>query len=367
MPVVEAGYQVPSNFNSLPRATFSNQSGDDSGRLRTLIRDNRSTGAIITFLNSNTPYELGNINLEDNIHIRFNDNVHILQSAQGNVFRLAGENTSVVGRTNSRAVIEAMRSGRIRFRAALATSLAQNFLIQSLNIIEKRTTFTPIETTGTSANGTIRNITVQGEGSTGGWGLLQMQGGRNIDLINLNGLGGYTARLEQNEPFGRRYDDIVGRNLICRNGRAPIALFPNQPNGSVDFRRLRGNRSAFSADLGGRSSNDFSSLRLINVQNAYGIRNAQYRNFSNDQVPRLVPTPLRSNIISREGPFVDGPSIGGVRISPTAARIATVSNVRISRFPQRFYRYRDSNGTLRNMPPILTSSVRAEMVADSER
>ncbi len=367
-----AGYTRPSNFGSLPRRDFRNESGVDSSRLNRLMNQLRDSdnGGVITLKSSSQEYQLGRITIRDNFHIRLEPGVKIRQSVNGAVFNLRGKNCSIVGsRSGRRPEFHTLGFGPdFRFYAVLAGDGADNFLVEGFDVFERETRFPAISSAGSAKNGLFRSVSMVGDGATGGWGAFQMQGGVNIDLRGISGLGGFTCRLEQND-VGTRYDDITGRNITCKYGRGALALIPNQRNGSVDFSQIRSEGCGWGASISGNGSDrTFSSGRVSGVVSIYDATRAQFRAFRRDRTVDFVPGPLKSNI--RQIPtndsvsFSNGPTLGTCLISDDSRiRVERASN---QRFPWPLYRYRNAQGQRVGQPAVIRGAL-FQTIADQRQ
>ncbi len=131
--------------------------------------------------------------------------------------------------------------------------MARNFLISDAIILDDETIFAAVEFDGRNFNnvvigpeyGVVKNI--DNYNSIYGYGLMQMQYGRNILFSDLYSLGGVTVRLESH--LGGYYetdcieyiDGIVARDIRCENGHAAVMLSPHfVKNGWVDIRNISG-------------------------------------------------------------------------------------------------------------------------------
>ena len=89
--------------------------------------------------------------------------------------------------------------------------------------------------------GQVTNITAMG--GTPGYGLIQLQSARHVHFSNLDGMGGYTLRLETGGNSGGdpsvMVTNITADNITCRNGRGAFAAWPHsQKNGDFHVRGL---------------------------------------------------------------------------------------------------------------------------------
>eukprot|EP01043_Picozoa_sp_COSAG02_P067747 COSAG02_NODE_10998_length_1814_cov_1.549854_1_plen_355_part_00 len=89
--------------------------------------------------------------------------------------------------------------------------------------------------------GEVTNITAIG--GTPGYGLIQLQSAQHVHFSNLDGVGGYTLRLETGGNSGGdpsvMVNNITADNITCRNGRGAFAAWPHsQKNGDFHVRGL---------------------------------------------------------------------------------------------------------------------------------
>jgi hypothetical protein len=82
-------------------------------------------------------------------------------------------------------------------------------------------------------DGSFINIT--STGGIWGYGTTQIQTGQRLLFENLDGSGGTTLRLETGAgEYGAFVDQIVAKNIVCRNGHASVMIAPHcQMNGLV--------------------------------------------------------------------------------------------------------------------------------------
>lgn len=89
--------------------------------------------------------------------------------------------------------------------------------------------------------GEVTNITAVG--GTPGYGLIQLQSAQHVHFSNLEGVGGYTLRLETGGNSGGdpsvMVNNITADNITCHNGRGAFAAWPHsQKNGDFHLRGL---------------------------------------------------------------------------------------------------------------------------------
>ncbi len=363
----QAGWSTPPGFHSLPRVNFENEPGDDTPRFVRQIRSFGPTGGIIRIKRSSREYHLGRIHVTDNIHIQIERGVRIRQSAQGNVFVMLGDNVSVTGATSgtgSKAVFLAMhrREGvSLRFRAIIAQNGGSNFLMQNFDIIENGSTFAPIEVRDYS-NGTVRGIDMAGQGQNGSWGTMQLQGGANVDYFNIDGLGGQTARFEQNfaESF---FDDINLRNIRVRYGTTALGISPhNTRNGLIRASLIRSLGAGNCVGINGNGTTaTYRRAEVRDVVATFRSNGAQFRNFGADRNTDFTPERFKSRIQRPSNRFGRGASLNCLRIADDSRRWATTTGARHEGFPFEHYNYIDSRGVQRPQPAILTRSLFIEI------
>ncbi|MFR9524525.1 MAG: glycosyl hydrolase family 28-related protein, partial [Rikenellaceae bacterium] len=128
-----------------------------------------------------------------------------------------------------------------------------NFEISDILIEDNETVFAAIDFTGENIDNVIYGPTkgvvkdLENYNSEYGYGLIQVQFGRDMLFKNLYSLGGATLRLESHLTTYYQTDcieyiaRIVGREITCENGHAAVMLSPHfVENSWVDVRGMEG-------------------------------------------------------------------------------------------------------------------------------
>ncbi len=345
---VLADYETPAGFDNLPTVSLSaSSSGDDLTNFNDAMASLSSQGGGIILMEAGD-YQMSGIDLESNIHVRMKAGVTIQQTTATNVFtignRTTATNVSIAGVSDSdRPLIRALQptaANESDFRAVKVAN-AQNFMVSNLNIRDEQTRFSTINSAEGSNEGTIENIKMTGAGP--GWGLYQVQSGQNILVRNLDGEGGFTLRLEQdNDDLPVGIQNLVAENIISRNGRAAVLVAPKSTtNGTVDITNVRSFGSQWAVlSTDGKGDGVFEQVNISNVAATFGSDDAQFRTFRQDgNVIDFVPNNLRGNVEAYDLPskpekFQTGPSMGVV--SAELADWVSITDVEPASFPESF-------------------------------
>ncbi|MFI3319070.1 MAG: hypothetical protein SNH88_07790 [Rikenellaceae bacterium] len=173
-----------------------------------------------------------------------------------------------------------------------------------------------------------------------GYGLVQIQAGRNIRFYNLHGIGGLTLRLEtglesmNRAQFGGVWD-IIGENISVVNGQSAVMCVPHgMKNGVCHFDGITAISSGLGFGLGESDANEDpnkghnagyagsfgAGTSVKNVTAVFGT-NAQIKLKSLGS----VPWELRDEVGEPyDGVINNAPSLGCVRI---ATRVPIVYDI----------------------------------------
>jgi len=217
---------------------------------------------------------------------------------------------------------------------------AEGFLVSNVIVLDNHTQFSAFVFNGETINnraygpknGVVKNAITRN--SDYGYGLVQMQLGKNILFKNINGIGGATLRLEPHNKNLRTLDavnvldNVVARGVTCVEGNAAIMLSPHfVTNGTVDFRNVTGTRCGAAVRIEkGFITQDERNFGITNVgtfNSSSIIRNVKVTHAeSRAQVKpkhyRYLPCNLRglttNDVLSPfpHGDSFKGPSIAGV-------------------------------------------------------
>ncbi|WP_111709812.1 hypothetical protein [Lutibacter citreus] len=217
---------------------------------------------------------------------------------------------------------------------------ADGFLVSDVSILDNHTQFSAFVFNGETINnraygpknGVLKNANTTN--SDYGYGLIQMQLGKNIFYSNISGIGGATLRLEPHNKNLRTLDavnvidNIVARNVRCTEGNAAIMLSPHfMANGIVDLRDITSVRCGAAVRIeGGFISKDekaygitsigsFDSRSIIrDVKVTYAETGAQVKPKHYRYLPCNLKGLTTKNVLSEflHGDSFEGPSIAGV-------------------------------------------------------
>lgn len=253
--------------------TKGSQDGDNLNREITSL--SKSGGGIIHIKKGT--YYLSDIELRSNIHIKIDADVIIEPELTGfktganiSIFNVGNqfpvENVAI---TNADEDITFKNTwftvnipmGSYRRVNFAAFSNVKNFKISGLKISDSYTVFSAI-VLNLPKNGNRNNIPVNGivkdvllTDAHVGYGVIQIQAGKTILCKNLDGKGGITLRVETgaketNMVNEVTVDDIVGRNIIIRNGDAAVDLSPHRVDqGRVDVEGIIAVNSTYAVRL----------------------------------------------------------------------------------------------------------------------
>lgn len=146
--------------------------------------------------------------------------------------------------------------------AVFALRNIENFLFSDISIQDNQTVFSSF-TLGVTThkeghffprNGIIKNCTTTN--ADYGYGLVQVQAGKNILFKNISGQGGVTLRLETGETKMNNLQkggvhDIFGYNIECHDGNAGVMISPHaMHNGIVTIDGVTTTNCGFGVRIG---------------------------------------------------------------------------------------------------------------------
>jgi len=264
----------PSNFYTLPTSfrrtvNFKTQynvdnsfNTNDSEKLQRAIDElSNSGGGKLIIPRGN--YSFNGVSLKNNVHIEVNKN------AIFKPFNTSGRRALLMFLFTSTNRNQPLRNTSIscsngRFRVDLNDVRplgrgfrfcnfrnADGFLVSNVNVLDNHTQFSAFVFNGETINnraygpknGVVKNAITRN--SDYGYGLVQMQLGKNILFKNISGIGGATLRLEPHNKNLRTLDavnvldNVVGRGVSCTEGNSAVMLSPHfVTNGVVDIRNI---------------------------------------------------------------------------------------------------------------------------------
>lgn len=136
------------------------------------------------------------------------------------------------------------------------------FYVSNINVLDRHTQFSAFVFNGETieeraygpTNGVLMNVNT--DNSDYGYGLVQMQLGKNIFFRNISGTGGTTLRIETHNVNLRPLnavnviENIVARNVRCKDGNAAVMLSPHfMDNGYVDISNVFAENSGFAVRI----------------------------------------------------------------------------------------------------------------------
>lgn len=262
------------------------ESENDSNTLNTEINRMSSSdtekGGVITLLKpTDKPYlYLSNIVLKNNIHIKIASNVIIRPwfspSRDKNVPIFEMGIDSKINNVAITCINEDSENPDDYFSVELTGGAEErvtmlfahrvtDFKVAGIKFFDSNTIFSNLEFNlnksqsrddgDISNNGVVKNIISLNNHV--GYGVIQVRAGKNILFKNLDGQGGVTLRLETGflpaiTSEVMTIDQIVGRDLIIRNGDAAIMLSPHRvTQGHVDIRGIEAYSSTYAAQIDG--------------------------------------------------------------------------------------------------------------------
>lgn len=316
-----------------------NDSLDDSERLQAMIDDvSNSGGGIITIKSGD--YYVSEIALKSNVHIKTEANVtfHIGDATpvnektelikKGNMFRLTGDddwitNVSFEALNPKEKYVIDLDTKKYDSTFGFSCGAVNNFKISDAKILGDYKAYQKISVGGgkvggvsvVATSGVISDIDCYN--TIYGYGLIQIQAGKDILFKNLYGEGGVTLRIEngfiQYEGENtQRVNGIYGRNIKCENGHfAFMCADHGIPIGYFDVQNLYAKSCVATASIG--SGNTDSILR--DVKAVYGEK-AQLK--SKDLYK--LPLALKNSVVYDEN---DPGNIknGGINPDGTDARM----------------------------------------------
>jgi len=252
--------------NSVVVSFTGNDDGKDSSTLNTAIKDlSNSGGGILTIYKvSGKDYiYLRNVDLKDNVHIKIAPqvvirpwyggsrpkNIIIFGIGESNLVKNIAITSTFEDSTNPSEYFTVELPGgdteRVKF---LEIKSSYNFKVSGIKFLDSQTVFSNIECNLPNDQsriegrlptyGVVKNILSYRNHV--GYGVVQVRAGKNILFKNIDGEGGITLRLESGIPSvvtssDASIDNVVGRNLIVRNGDAVTVLSPHRINqGRID-------------------------------------------------------------------------------------------------------------------------------------
>jgi hypothetical protein len=280
---VESDYFDASKIgsNAVEITLSGNNDGVDSDTLNSAIKDLSNNGGGILTINKVSGKDyiyLRNVNLDDNVHIKIASDVIIRPWYGGNrpkniiIFGIGKsvpvKNVAVTNfledSTNSSEYFTVELPGgdeeRVKF---LEIKSAYNFKVSGIKFLDSQTVFSNIECNLPNdqsreegmlpSYGVVKNVLSYKNHV--GYGVVQIRAGKNILFKNLDGEGGITLRIESGIPAViessvATINNVVGRNLIIRNGDAATVLSPHRINqGKIDVSGIQAYNSTNAIQL----------------------------------------------------------------------------------------------------------------------
>ncbi|TBR41769.1 hypothetical protein CBF23_009175 [Marinomonas agarivorans] len=320
-------------------------STDDSQKLQRAINDISNVGGG-TIVIPKGNYSFAKIAMKSNIRLAIDAGVTIRPTsvASGNytIFDMGNHQKSTIKNVSIEGVngqfkvdLRHVTNNRV---FVFTFSRVHNFKVSNFYIYDKNTLFQSLGFGHTTVNG-IHYVPNKGLIKNGhahnthyGYGLVQVQAGKNILFKNISGSGGVALRLEsgwsvmnkiQPASLTPKINNIYGQNVRCTNGQAAVFLMPHtidQGYINVDNVTSHACEYAVKTEKGwvnqnlyaglGLTEGSFSSQSIIsNIRATYG-NTAEVRAI----MQRFIPCGLRSQI----GPTGDG---GEMNIAPAIAPV----------------------------------------------
>lgn len=251
----------------------SNDGKDDTPALQRAIDQlTRKSGGGSLFIPQGV-YEFGSVVLKSNVHIFIADGTRIIPTEPSTsknyaVFYVgddgpAVQNVSVKCVTNTgRYVIDFTKVANENVRAFQLKNV-DGFDLSDFDVRDKLTKFSAI-TFGLAKDGSNYFCPRNGSVSRArifnahyGYGLVQMQVGKNITFTDLYGKGGATLRFETGDnnlnkiqPVGVRIENVRARKVRCVNGNAALMISPHtMKNGRVEVRNVKAVNCGFAVRI----------------------------------------------------------------------------------------------------------------------
>lgn len=352
---VEADYYDASKIGSNSETVIltGNDTGDDSDILNAAINNVSNHGGGVLTIPKVVGKEfiyLRNVDLKDNVHIKISPQVVIRPWYGGKrpnniiVFGL-GKSTPVKNVAITSTIEDSSNPSeyftvelpggdteRVKF---LEIKSCLNFKVSGIKFLDSQTVFSNIECNLPNnqsreegrlpTNGLIKNILSYKNHV--GYGVVQIRAGKNILFKNLDGEGGITLRIESGIPSvvtssEASINNVVGRNLIVRNGDAVAVLSPHRINqGKIDLSGIQAFNSTnviqlaagfLDAKGGVDNFGVFSSDSYIDdITKVSGGFGAQIK----DKDIALYPCNMQQEIYNNQGNDSDGESTIGKSLS----------------------------------------------------
>lgn len=317
---------------------------DDSNKLQKAIDKlaNKGGGRLIIPKGN---YSFVQIEMKSNVHIEIDAGTVIRPTDRGGkksyvIFHFSRRenkpliNTSLVG-VNGQFIVDLRYISNKRSRVCNFQNV-DGFLLSGMNIQDNRTKFSGIVLNGikvgnrvySAKNGVIKNTNIYN--TRYGYGLVQMQVGRNILFKNLFGEGGAVLRFESHNKSLRDprivdvIDNIVARKISAKHANSAIMLSPHfVNNGVVDIEDVTaygcgiairiesGFTTKEEAALGLKRGKFNAKTSVRDVKAIYTEKGAQLKS---KHFKKYMPCDLRNKIkpeLDSKDSFT-GPSIGVV-------------------------------------------------------
>lgn len=332
--------------NSIPasrKKTLTNNAGDDSNTLQNLINSLSSQGGGVITIPAGT-WELGEITLKSNIHLRFNPNAIVKPKLSNltdkSIFIMGynGANISNVSISSTSGKFTIDMSGIPLNQRVLVFNIKEleNFKIAGCSVIDKWTVHSTVNCGLSKRNGVwagakkglIKDITVKN--AHGGYGAVQVRVGTKLFFKNIISTGGgATLRIETDghETSGKqapvsmaRVSEISGYNIKCTNGNSAVMIQPwGARNGWFDIEKVEAISCmatvridrAYVAINAANIGNFDPDSRITNVISKYGT-NAQVQDGQVKSVPCSRRNLIGSTFLPGMPKWFKGPSIAPV-------------------------------------------------------
>lgn len=352
----------PTMGTALQTINPSAGTGDDTQTFINAINAVNAAGGGKVIVNSGT-YRILEVLLKSNVHLEINSGATILPinpstTSNNTLFELDSNsgitNCSISGVGGNFTVDMSSLATHIRIRV-VDFGFCSNFKVSNFNITDNFTEFSALAFGGnfiTTGSGDDRRITnVRGIPNGGiidnisltnghyGYGLVQIQGGKNILFRGLSSIGGAALRLETGFnllQFTDTYnfeeiklDNIWARNIECANGQSALQISPHTlDQGYFNAENITATSCEFAVvwaagflgqleqDNGLTEGSFDSTSKIRNVTAIFG-QNAQMRSSR----LRYIPCPLRversggvgvSSTLNPDGESYAAPSPGSI-------------------------------------------------------
>lgn len=349
-PIESDFYAIPDSFretvNYKEQYNVDNSfDTDDSASLQQAIDDLSAAGGGKIFIAKGN-YTFGNVFLKSNVHIEVDSESvfrPLVTPGTRQLLMFGFTSTDANNPVTNTSLFSV--NGRFTVDATVVRPLgrgfrfcnfrhADGFLASNITILDDHTTFAAFVFNGETINnraygpknGVVKNCNTVN--SDFGYGLVQMQLGKNIYFSNIDGDGGTTLRMESHNKNLRTLDaintldNVVGRKISLKEGNAAVMLSPHFiQNGVVNMKDITAIHSSYAVriesgfltqdekDFGLTEVGTFNSNSVIkDVKATYSPSLAQHR----PDFKFFLPCDLQGNTVTDARNDIYGPSVSAV-------------------------------------------------------